>query len=319
MKDTPSKLHSREILAFAATLLVIAVWGETFVSSKILLQHGMAPSDIFFCRFLLAYLCMWILPDRRLFASSLKDEGRLAIAGLFGGTLYFLTENTALQYSTASNVAILVSSTPVITAVLVSIVHKEQRLSLVQVGASALSFIGMVLVVLNGKFILHLSPKGDALALGAALSWSIYSLNLQDLRKKYDVRFITRKVFFYGIVTLLPYFLIVKPFSLDIQALSHPAVWGNLLYLGLVASMLCYVLWNWSIGILGTVRTSNMLYSQPFFTMLVAFIILGERITWMAVAGASLIIAGMVIFERSPKRVLPEQNESRSREDGTDF
>lgn len=295
----------RGIIAFVAVLFVIAVWGETFVSSKILLGHGMAPAEIFFCRFLLAYVCMWALPGRRLFASTPGDELRLAATGLLGGTLYFLSENTALQYSTASNVAILVSSTPLITALLVSVLHREQRLTPLQAGGSALAFAGMVLVVLNGRFILHLSPKGDALALGAALCWSLYSIILQDLGNRYDVRFITRKVFFWGLVPLAPYFLFVHPPSLDGETLRETAVWGNLLYLGLVASMLCFVLWNWSVGVLGTVRTSNMLYTQPFFTMLAAFILLGERITGMAVAGAGLIIVGMVLFERNPRSGSP--------------
>ncbi len=64
-------------------------------------------------------------------------------------------------------------------------------------------------------------------------------------------------------------------------------------------TMLCFVLWNRAVGILGTVRTTNLLYSQPFFTMLVAAIVLRERITWMAIAGAVLIVLGMVLFERN--------------------
>jgi len=289
--------------AFVMAVFVIAVWGETFVSSKVLLARGLAPADIFFFRFCLAYVFMWLLPGRRLFSDSIKDELLMALLGFTGGTLYFLAENTALQYSTASNVAILVSSTPVLTAILMSVLHKEERLNARQAGGSALAFIGMVLVVLNGQIVLHLNPKGDALALGAALCWTTYSAILQEVNKRYDVRFTTRKVFFYGIVTVIPYFILVKPLSFDPAVLGEPAVWGNLLYLGIVASMLCFVLWNRAVGILGTVRTTNILYAQPFFTMLVAFFVLGERITWMAVLGAVLIIIGMAVFERFRSRV----------------
>ena len=294
--------NSRETFAFLAIIFVIAVWGETFVSSKVLLGHGMTPADIFFFRFVLAYLCMWLLPCRKLFSDSLGDELLMVLLGFTGGSLYFLAENTALEYSTASNVAILVSSTPVLTAILMSALYREERLNFRSAAGSAIAFVGMVLVVLNGQIVLHLNPKGDALALCAAICWASYSAILQKVGRRYDVRFVTRKVFFYGILTIIPYFLAVRPLNIDMQVLSRPVVWGNLLYLGLIASMLCFVLWNRSVGILGTVRTTNILYSQPFFTMLAAFIVLGERITWMAMAGAALIVAGMVIFEKNRKK-----------------
>ena len=289
----------REILAFLGTLFVIIVWGETFVSSKILLGYGLTPAEVFFYRFVIAYICMWLLPGRKLFADSLKDELMTALLGITGGTLYFLAENTALQYSTASNVAILVSSTPVLTAIVMSVLYKEERLNARQAGGSALAFAGMVMVVLNGHFVLHLNPKGDALALGAALCWTAYSSIFQKVNKRYDVRFITRKVFFYGVLGIIPCFLFLGPPSVDAAIIAKPAVWGNLLYLGIVASMLCFVLWNHAVGILGTVRTTNLLYSQPFFTMLVAAMVLREKITWMAIAGAVLIVLGMVLFERN--------------------
>lgn len=282
-----------EIKVYAAAIFTVAVWAETFISSKILLTNGLMPADIFFFRFLLAYCCIWFISPKKLFSDSLKDELKLALLGITGGSLYFLTENTALKFSTATNVSILLQGTPIITAILLAIFYKDERMSGRQVAGSAIAFIGMVLVVLNGQFILHLNPKGDALALCASLTWGFYSLTIRSFKDKYDTRFVTRKVFFYGLVTILPYFF-VSPLKLDWQILSRPSVWGNLLYLGLVASMLCFVLWNWVLTKLGTVRATNLLYGQCFFVMLIAHLVLGERITWMAVVGAVILILGMV-------------------------
>lgn len=279
-------------------LFVIMVWGETFVSSKILLNAGLMPADIFFYRFLLAYLLIWVVSYKRLWTRSIKDELTMLALGIMGGSAYFLTENMALLYSMASNVSILVSSCPLITAVLLAIFYKNERMNRKQIFGSLVAFVGMVLVVLNGQLILHLNPKGDALALGAALTWGFYSLLMKRVMHRYDSWFITRKVFFYGLLTILPYYALIEPLKTDWEILSRPEVFGNLLYLGLVASMLCYVLWNWAMSKLGAVKATNYLYLQSLCTMLFAWLILHERITWMAIAGAVILILGMVRAER---------------------
>ena len=136
----------------------------------------------------------------------------------------------------------------------------------------------MTLVVLNGRFILHLEPKGDLLALGASLSWVCYSLLLKRIDGRYPALFITRKVFFYGLLTILPVFAF-QPFSVGAEVLARPAVWGNLLFLGIIASMLCYILWNAAMHRLGAVRTTNYIYFNPLVTIVTAALCIGERIT----------------------------------------
>lgn len=298
MQFKGNRIITGENAAFIAALVAVIIWGETFVSSKVLLDNGMKPADIFFYRFLLAYICIWFFSPKKLFADSWKDEVRMVLLGIFGGSLYFFTENNALIYSTASNVGILVSSAPLITAIAAAIFYKDERMNPKQVGGSLLAFVGMVMVVLNGKFILHLNTLGDSLALAAALCWTFYSLLLKGTSRKYSTVFITRKIFFYGLVTMVPYFLFFNPLQPDLAILSRPQVYGNLIYLGLVASLICFLVWNKAVTILGTVRTMNLIYTQPFFTMLCSYIILHERITWMAIAGALLISIGMFFAER---------------------
>ena len=298
MQAKRNRTITSEAAAFIAALLVIIIWGETFVSSKVLLDNGMRPADIFFYRFLLAYICIWFFSPKKLFSDSWKDELKMLLLGIFGGSMYFLTENTALSWSTASNVGILVSSAPLVTAIAAAIFYKDERMDSRQVGGSLLAFVGMVLVVLNGKFILHLNTLGDSLALAAAVSWTFYSLILKGTSERYSTVFITRKVFFYGLLTMVPYFLFISPLDPDPAILSRPQVYGNLIYLGLVASLVCFLVWNKVVTILGTVRTMNLIYTQPFFTMLFSYIILSERITWMAIAGALLISIGMFFAER---------------------
>lgn len=292
------KKFSNQVLGHLTALLVVMIWGETFVSTKMLLNAGLMPADIFFYRFLLAYVLTWFVSYKRLFCRNLTDELTTFALGVLGGSLYFLTENMALVYSTASNVAILLSSCPLLTALLLSIFYKSERLSKKQIFGSLLAFLGMVMVVLNGQLILHLNPRGDALAIGAAVCWAFYSLLIKRVMHKYSSWFISRKVFFYGLLTILPYYALVSPLNTDVSILTRPVVYGNLLYLGSVASMFCYIMWNWTLSKLGAVKATNYLYLQSLFTMLFASLILHERITWMAIGGAAILILGMIRAER---------------------
>ena len=115
-------MASRKALYHFLALAVVAVWGVTFVCTKTLIGAGMHPAAIFFIRFSLAYVGIWILTltgkgKTRLFCDNWKDELMCLFLGVTGGSLYFLTENTALAYTQAANVAFLVCVAPVFTAI----------------------------------------------------------------------------------------------------------------------------------------------------------------------------------------------------------
>jgi len=288
-------------MPYLVALFVVLMWGTTFVSSKVLLNSGLLPADIFFVRFVMAYCCMLCISHKRLFANSVADELTLVGLGLMGGSVYFLVENMALLHSTASNVSILVSTTPLVTAMLLAIFYKSERLSMRQIFGSILAFVGVVLVVLNGQFILHLNPLGDALALGASFTWGFYSLFMRRIMGRYSADFITRKVFFYGLVTILPYFAFVNPLNIDLLTSGNMTIWSNLIFLGIIASTGGYLLWNWVMRKLGAVKSTNFIYLQSLVAMVAGHVILGERITFMAIAGAVILIAGMILAVRKKR------------------
>jgi drug/metabolite transporter (DMT)-like permease len=276
-------------------IFCVLVWGTTFVSTKVLLNHGLTPSSIFFYRFLMAYLLVWFISPKTLFAHSLKDEFIFLLLGLSGGSLYFLTENTALQIAFVNNVALLVCTAPLLTVLLSHWFLKNEKTGKWLIAGSLSAFVGVALVIFNGKFMLQSNPLGDLLSLSAALLWAIYTILLKGLDSKYSIIFITRKVFFYGLLTIIPS-LAYSRFNLHFHTLSQPVVLGNLLFLGIVASMLCFVLWNVALKHLGSVRTSNYIYFNPLVTLITSAIFLHEIITPIALMGALLILAGIFLI-----------------------
>ncbi len=282
-------------------LLTVTIWGATFVSTKILINNGLSPNEIFFYRFLIAYAGIWIVSRKKLFADNWKDELLMACAGLFGGSLYFLTENSALGITQASNVAFLLCGTPILTTVLVKLFYREEKIGRMVYYGSVIALAGVALVVFDGATSLKISPLGDLLTLAAALSWGFYSIVIRKLESRYDTVMISRKVFFYGLVTILPTFLYNPP-HLRLLFSADAAVWFNLIFLAVMASLVCFVLWNMVVKHLGVVKSSNYLYLNPVITCITSAIVLGEKITPVAVTGALCIMAGVWLATRPRKQ-----------------
>ena len=280
-------------------VLVVGIWGLTFISTKILIGQGLSPQEIFLLRFLVAYVGIWLFAPRRLFADGWRDEMWLLLGGVTGGSFYFLAENTAVGITLATNVSFIVCTAPLLTTLLSLLFCREECATRWLWVGSLLALAGVALVVYNGNFVLKISPLGDVLSLSAALLWAFYSLIMKRMADRYDTLFITRKIFFYGVLTVLPAFLF-QPWQCSVRQLLQPVVLFHLLFLGVLASLVCYAVWNVVLRRLGTVRASNYIYLNPVFTLLGSVLLLDEHLTVMALAGAAFILGGVYLAGKKP-------------------
>ena len=291
----------------ALAIGTVAFWGTSFVSTKVLLNHGFTAVQVFTLRFIVTYLLLLAISHRQFRCKEWKHELTLFICGLTGCTLYFWAENTALSLSPSSNVSLIVCTNPLLIMISGGLLYKSERLGKRQILGCLITFVGMVLVVLNGKFILKLSPIGDFLAFTSAMMWTAYSLVVRRLNGVYSTLFITRKMFFYGALTSIPALFIeaggntAKALDIPWQNFTEPVVALNFLCLTVFSSLFGYIIWNKVLKQLGTVLASNYIYGIPLVTIITAVIALGERITAVAIAGAAAIVAGMVMAEMKRK------------------
>lgn len=294
------------MLLHVGAFLTMASWGASFVQTRVLLDNGMGPAAIYFWRFLLAYLLTFCFCHKRLLSASVKDELLFMMVGFVSGPLYFIAENTALEYTLATNVSLITSLSPVITAMLVGALYKSERPGRGYLLGSMIAFLGVGCVIFNSSFVFKMNPMGDVLSLVAAVVWSVYSLLLRRLYATYSAMFISRKAFFYGVVTSIPFVLMESNPSVG-EMVGNAAVLGNLLFLGVVASMFGYVVWAQAIGKLGTVKASTYLYFQPLITMVASAIVLGERVTAVGYVGCGLIIGGVWLSDSLERRRIKRQ------------
>ena len=287
----------KKLTGYLFATVTIIVWGSTFISSKRLLAVY-TPAQIMLTRFLLAYAMLWLLRPKKLKCSP-KQELIYLLLGLSGCSVYFYTENSALTYTLASNVSIIVAVAPIFTAVLAHLAGVERFRSGALWGF-LIAFSGVILVVCNGTLVLKLNPRGDLLAVAAALCWAVYSVLIRKLDEDTDPLLVTRRTLFWGLLTAIP-MVVLEGAAYPADQLLTPVIAGNFLFLGLLGSGLCFVMWNRAFAYLGVVTTNSFIYVQPFITILVGWLFLREPISPLALVGAALITAGVVATQRKPK------------------
>ena len=285
-----------------AAFAMILVWGISFLNTRVLLDAGLTPTEIFVARFTIAYLSLLVISRFKVRFTGWRDELLFVVCGVAGGSAYFIAENTALELTLISDVAVLVSIAPLTTALMGAIFYRDERITLLTGVGMVIAFVGSVMLALKDGLVWGDSVLGDLLAMLAALVWAFYSMALKRLNRTYTTLFITRKLFFYGILSALP-LLALEDTQINMDVLRQPAVWGNLLYLGLVCSMAAYFIWGITVKRIGAVRASNYFYLSPIISMIAAAIWFGERTNAIAYIGCVLILAGVIMaekFKRTP-------------------
>ena len=187
-----------------AAVFTILVWGTTFASTKILLT-AFTPIEILIFRFTIGFIALSLAYPKRLPRVSRQEELFFMGAGLCGVTLYFLLENIALTYTYTSNVGVIISIAPFFTAILAHFFLDGEKLSAPFFIGFVAAILGIFLISFNGTTVLQLNPIGDLLAVLAALVWAIYSVLTKKISAfGYHTIQITRRIFFYGILFILP-------------------------------------------------------------------------------------------------------------------
>ena len=287
------KLLKYHLLALATVI----AWAVSFINTRVLLDAGVSPIELYVYRFIIAYVFMLAWSRFRVQLAPWRDELRLAVLGATGGSAYFIAQNVALQHTLVSNVAVLVDTNPLFTILLAAIFLREERLTWPKVIGSVIAFSGVALLTFRNGFVWGDGLLGDMLALLGAFVWAIYSVVLKRLNNRYSTLVITRKTFFYGIVTAIP-FMLWEGTPTPLSTWLRPDIAGHLLYLSLVCSMLAFLAWSVVTKGVGPIAANNYLYLGPAVSMTVAAIAFDERVGALGLLACALILLGVVLVER---------------------
>lgn len=288
------------ILAHLGALLTVTCWGTSFLSSKVLMEDGgFTPVETYVYRFVAAYLILLVITMRKILSDSWRDELQFLVCGMCAGSIYFITENYALQNTTTGNVSLLSAMSPIFTTLLMAVIFK-MRVNLGVALGSIIAFTGVGCIIFSHGEGFEIKPAGDLLALSSAMSWAVYTVAVKRLIPLYSSLFITRKLFFYGVLTAIP-LLLIQDEPLHVGLLfdfSHPQYLMNLMFLVVMCSIAAYLLWNEAMKILGPVSANNYIYMQPLVTMIAAYFVFDENVYLLGYIGCVLIIGGLVISDK---------------------
>ena len=291
-------------------IAVSVIWGLSFLSTKVAMSI-LPPMTLAVLRFAVAVVLLLplALVAREDLRIALRDLPLVALGGLSGVTVYFLFENNGIALITASESSLVIATIPVLTLLVDRAVFKTSLKPRSYVGA-ILSFVGVALIVAPSLKRPSSSILGFAYMGGAAVCWVAYALITKPLSGKYGGLNITFWQSFFGLVGCVPFALAESP------AWKAPslAVALNVLYLGLICSAAGYLLYIAAMRKLGAGTTSVFLNLVPVVSVAGAFLLLGERLGGLTLAGGAVAVGG-VYLATTPGRasVAPEVGKTSGR------
>ena len=186
------KSNSRKklLLCHLGALLVVTMWGGSFVSTKVLINNHLGPVEIYIYRFVMAYLLVLAMCHKKILANNWRDEFLFLVCGLCGSSIYFIAENNAVNYTRVSDVSMITTLSPLLTTLLIGALYKNERPGRWTYISSIIAFLGVGCIIFKDGFTSMADASGpdalstaigDLLALGAAFSWAIYAVVLRKL------------------------------------------------------------------------------------------------------------------------------------------
>ena len=279
-------------------ILVIVAWGASFPCTRLLLDAGITPTEIFVYRSAIAYIGLLIFSKFKIDFWGWRDELLAFLCGLTGGAMYFVLQNIALKLTLLSDVVIVIAINPLLTTILAALFLKDEHFSLKILLSSMVAFTGVAVVTLRDGLVWGDGLLGNVLAFLAALSWAVYCIILKRVQGRHSTLAITRKVMIYGTICALPV-MFSEPMS-SLSTLLRSDVLANMLFLALICSMAAFLIWNFVIKKIGAIRSSNYLYLDPVISIIIGVIVLHERVGIVAV-GCTLVLLGVIMVEKTSR------------------
>jgi drug/metabolite transporter (DMT)-like permease len=279
--------------AHISLLVVAVVWAGSFSVIKQLLDDGVAAGDIAILRYVIAAPGFaYILWRARGLPGLTRGDGiRVATAGLLVVVGYHMFLNVGERYTTSGIAALVVALAPGLTMLLAFVLGLD-RISARRVVGLAVAFTGVVIVVTlgSGSDLSFESAKGPLIVLGAPLAFALYNVILKPLLGRYDLLALTAATSLVGMLGLAPF---VRGSTVDTAVDATASEAALLLYLGVLATLIGYILWNVGLKGLGPTRAVTYAYAIPALAVTFGAIFLDEPVTlWLALGGA-LVVGGI--------------------------
>ncbi|QWU13283.1 EamA domain-containing membrane protein RarD [Paenibacillus sophorae] len=278
--------------------LAASIWGGMYVVVKIVVAV-IPPLELVWMRYLVAIVALLAigLITRQQWRIHKRDFLLIIAIGIIGNGISIVTQETGTMLSSAQTGAIITSSTPAFMVIFARLLLKE-RLTVKKGLSVCLATIGVFLIV--GADHVDMSSKlGGIALLIAALTWALMSVLVKRVPGDYSQIVVTTYSILVALIVLTP-FVLGRLHAMNTAQLTHPAIGGGVLYLGIVSTAGGFLLWNRGLQMLNASSGGLFFFFQPVVGTLLGWLILGENIGVTFWIGSILILSGVlfVIYEK---------------------
>ena len=276
-------------------------WGMSFIWSSVLLKYY-EPVTIIFVRLVISSALLFTVfhfsgQEARV---EKKDYLLIFLSALFNPFLYFLGENYGLKFSTPTISAVIIATIPVFSPVIAYLSFREKLTPINFVGI-AISFCGVILMLVNGSFSLAADTRGVAFLFGAVLAALLYSVTLRRLTARHSAVWLVATQNLIGVLLFFPFFL-VNEYKTAITVPLTCEIISSMLLLAVLASSVSFVFFAYSVKLLGISKTNIFSNLIPVFTAVFSYFLLSEYFSLQKIGGITLVIGGVYLSERTRKR-----------------
>ncbi|MGG3452286.1 DMT family transporter [Domibacillus aminovorans] len=279
--------------------LAASIWGGMYVVVKVVVSV-IPPLELVWMRYLVAIIALLIigLAKRLSWRIHRRDILLIITIGIIGNTISIVTQEIGTNLSSAQMGAIITSSTPAFMVIFARLLLKEW-LNLKKGISVGLATIGVFLIVGNGQIDMSNQLGGISL-LVAALTWALMSVLLKRVPSNYSPIVVTTYSILVAVILLTP-FVLGRLDEINFSQLTHPTIWGGLLYLGIVSTACAFILWNRGLQLLNASSGGLFFFLQPLVGTLLGWLLLGESIGGTFWVGSILILSGVLLVIREKK------------------
>jgi len=287
-------------------LVTSLLWGGNFVVAKTLVAHA-SPMTLTTVRWFIAIIVLvplvwWkekkLVPPKQAIVP-------LLLMGVTGVALFNIFQFLALERTTSTNAG-LISTMNTISIALFSFVLLKEKITKWQLSAMVLSLFGVVLVLSKGNWQLLLDFQlntGDLWMLAAVCVWGLYSVCSKWAMQIASPLMATLYAGIFGVLLLLPFT------STDFTFTNvNTSFILSMLYTGIISTVVCMVFWNIGVQKLGATTSGIFLNFNPIFTALLAYLFIGENMSWLQGIGGLIVIMGCYLFThfktKAPQAIL---------------
>jgi drug/metabolite transporter (DMT)-like permease len=291
---------SRRSIAILEATLAVVFWGGSFIATKIALRD-VSPVTVVWLRFAIGVVILGaaVRLRRQISLPARRDLAYFALLGFLGITFHQWLQSTGLKTAQATTTAWIVATTPIFIALLGWLVLRE-RLRWLQAFGILLAAVGVLLVVTRGDLASlsagSFGTPGDFLVMISALNWAVFSILSRRGLHTFQATLMMFYVMGFGwlFTTLL---LLAGPGLNEIPNLGLPG-WLGVGFLGVFCSGLAYIFWYDALQALPVAQAGAFVYLEPFITLVIAAIVLGEVVTLISLLGGAVILLGVWMVQK---------------------